>query len=402
MVSFYDAVKDAAKTVWCAASGLAGALWDTALGNENGLSLSPDQFGNLVSRLTCNKPPEPSEEDRPPTCWPKNYRIDYTVFYKDLDEVPIRNLETTSFVIVRGPIRKYEWEFSGQSDRGPAGLYVYHSSLTNPDVIERTFMFGTSSPNDGNFRFTINGVTDQSPSTPCALPPVTPPPPYSPGDWTGVTNVNFTYVDGLDLTVPVAFFIGLAKVDINGEFVIPVNLDFSPNINIDPTFDFNVDIDIPINGDEPRVLPPSRRPSPPPDTSNPPIPREDDYEPFPPPPTKPPDVPDPSDPDTPEPTQRCVIKGAIVTTTSVTPTASPTIIGQGDNPDIYAPSLGYINFAYRVGSGSIAWGNDLPVKNRRHFIEVTWPAGAVDVKGTPKPGVTWNITPIWECTAQGE
>jgi hypothetical protein len=372
-------------------------LWDTLTGQAGGFNFTPDQFQNLASRLSCNKPPNDDEEERPPTCWPKNYRIDYTVFYTDLDENPPQNFQQTSFVTVRGPIRKYEWEFSGQSGRGPAGLYVYHSGLTNPNVVERTVMFGTSSPNDGNFKFTINGVTDLSPSTACALPPIVPPPPYSPGDWSGTTFVNFTYNDGLDLTIPVAFFIGLAKIDINGEIVVPINLDFSPNINIDPTFDFNFDVDIPIGGGEPRILPPSRRP---PD-GNPPLPplppADDDFEPFPPPATKPPDVPDPDDPAPPEPEQICSIRAAIVTTTAVSPTSSPTLIGQDGNPDIYAPSLGYINFAYRVSGNAIAWGPDVPIKNRRQFCEVTWPAGAVDVKGTPKPGIVWSISPVWEC-----
>lgn len=398
MGTFFEGVKDAAQSVWCATSGLAGALWDAAVGAANGFDFTPDQFGNFASRLTCNKPPDPQEDERPPTCWPKDYRIDYTVNYKDLDEDPVVNLTLTSFVTVRGPIKGYEWEFQGQSDRGPAGLYVNHGVPGDPNGTARTFMFGAGSPNDGNFSFTVDGVTDLSPNTPCSLPPVIPPPTYNPGDWTGTTNINFTYIDGLDLTIPVAFFIGLAKIDINGELVVPVNLDFSPNINIDPTFDFNIDVHIPIGGGEPRVLPPNKGPSTGPDPGNPPVPRPDDFEPVPQPPSKPPSVPDPGNPTKPDTTEYCVIRAAVVTTTSVSDRASPTIIGQDQNPDIYAPSLGYINFAYRFGNGSVAWGEDLPVKNLRQFFEVSWPAGAVDVKGTPKPGILWSITPIWECT----
>lgn len=90
-----------------------------------------------------------------------------------------------------------------------------------------------------------------------------------------------------------------------------------------------------------------------------------------------------------------VIIGALVTVTSISPNARPTLLGQDDNPDIYVPSLGHINFLCRAGAGAVGgWLPDQQVKNRRCLIPCDWPYGAVDVKGTPQPGVTWQITPI--------
>lgn len=90
-----------------------------------------------------------------------------------------------------------------------------------------------------------------------------------------------------------------------------------------------------------------------------------------------------------------VIVGVLVTVNSVTLTNRATVIGQDGNPDIYAPALGYVNFLCRTGSGPVGgWLPDQPVKNRRCLIPCLWPYGAIEVRGTPLPGVSWTLTPI--------
>lgn len=401
MATFFGGLPNAAKDTLCP---LLDKYWQ--LFDRDGLPAldyfgNYRRFGNWITRSLCNRPPSGNDPYGPQTCYRKRYRISYRINYRDLDETTPIDLVATSTVEVWGPLRGYVWDIQGQNGRGPATLRCNHGDGLTPDGIQQTVMYGNSSPGDGDFRFTIISVTDLTPSTSCTGPLIDPEVPFMPPDWT-IEN-DYTYEDnnGNSFTVPLVFVYGQLKIDVTGNISIPVNITPKVNINIDPTFNFPIDIDIPIGGGEPIIQPRTPPPTAPPDTSDPSIPKEDDFEPFPTPPSKPPDVPDPTDPSTPDAAQRCVIKGAIVTTISITPTASPTVIGQDNNPDIYAPSLGYINFAYRIGNGAIAWGNDLPVKNKRHFIEVSWPAGAVDVKGTPKPGVVWSITPVWECTTQG-
>lgn len=108
------------------------------------------------------------------------------------------------------------------------------------------------------------------------------------------------------------------------------------------------------------------------------------------------DVPLPSRPQT-----ERVMVGAIVTSTGVLPERRITVIGQDDNPDIYAPALGYISFRVRSGIAATAWTTDIPVKNRRQAIQCPWFGGAIDVRGTPMPGVTWQITPVYETRTRG-
>lgn len=116
------------------------------------------------------------------------------------------------------------------------------------------------------------------------------------------------------------------------------------------------------------------------------------------PPPSPPDAPDP--PEKRPPSGERVIIGALVTTTSVASWQRATVIGQGDNPDIYAPDLGHINFLCRLGTGTTGgWTPDQKVKNRRCLIPCEWKYGAIEVKGTPQPGVTWTITPIYDVVA---
>ena len=109
----------------------------------------------------------------------------------------------------------------------------------------------------------------------------------------------------------------------------------------------------------------------------------------------PPPVPDPLPPPPPPPgpgTAEAVIVGAVITTGR--PSLNATGLSQANgNPDIYLPRLGSIAFLIRSGRVS-GWTSDIDVKNLRQFIPCPWPAGAVEVRGTPVPGTLWTITPV--------
>lgn len=110
----------------------------------------------------------------------------------------------------------------------------------------------------------------------------------------------------------------------------------------------------------------------------------------------PPDVPTPITPPSPNdtnPSTTKLLRACIVTVTSISESSTTTIF-QEDNPDIFAPNLGYVQFLIAVGN-RLAWTGDIAVKNRRHFIACPWEGGALQVRGTPRAGVTWDISPVY-------
>jgi len=211
------------------------------------------------------------------------------------------------------------------------------------------------------------------------LPPTpTPPQPSDPID----VDVPWTDEDGndLDITLPVIF--APIRVDINGELIVPFR------VSVDPTFNVNFNGSININTGDVSIN--FKNINTPPKSS----PNQDDYGSPDDIPDYPPEVPNsiipiPPQPDEPETAQ--VIRACIVTITDYDSNA--TVIFQDDNPDIYAPNLGFINFGISINN-AIAWTSDIPVKNFRNFIPCPWEGGAIAVRGTPRPGVEWIITPV--------
>lgn len=205
-----------------------------------------------------------------------------------------------------------------------------------------------------------------------------PPPPVPP------VTINFTYQDGDDNDVEFEGNIVYAPVEfnLNGEVIIPFRLDIDPTFDIQINGSLNVNTgDLNFNFGNPNFNP---TPFPTPDDYT----TDDDIPDVP--PGVPVDIPNPS-PDNSEPDTVTVIRGVIVTVTSYE--GDVTVIGQGDNPDIYAPNLGFINFGITVG-GRQAWSHDIPVKNFRQIIECPWIGGATSVAGTPRIGVEWTLSPV--------
>lgn len=219
-----------------------------------------------------------------------------------------------------------------------------------------------------------DGQPDNCGSPPPDYPPLTPP------DVTIPRDVPYTNSDGVDVTIPVVFVFARAVLDVDANVTIPFTLNLTPTLNI--TGNVNVDGTVNFNFGGGTA------------TTGPKDPRKDDCGDIPQ-PTGPVPI-DPTDseqPPQPDREREEVIKGVLVTVTSLENERASTIL-QSDNPDIYAPSLGHVQFLCRIGQTSAAWTSDQPVKNRRNLIPCPWADGAIDVRGTPQPGVTWTLTPI--------
>lgn len=90
--------------------------------------------------------------------------------------------------------------------------------------------------------------------------------------------------------------------------------------------------------------------------------------------------------------------GVVVRTSNAPLINRLTRLSQESNPDIFIPSLGHVNFLYRLGQAGevVAWSDDYRVKNQNHFIPVPDNLNAVDYGATPQPGIIWDVTPIYE------
>lgn len=165
--------------------------------------------------------------------------------------------------------------------------------------------------------------------------------------------------------------IGAGNIAINGDVTIPVNVTF-PDVTI------NLDVDL-FSGEINIRLPGFELPG------FPGLPDAPGY-----PPIEPPY------------NTNGLMVGAIVTTTAVDQNLiRSNVILQGDNPDVYGPRLGSINF-YVVTPRGKAWTKDFDIKNRKQYVPCGTNFGAVDVKGTPDSGVTWTITPVYATSGPNE
>lgn len=210
-------------------------------------------------------------------------------------------------------------------------------------------------------------------------PPIDPtPPPYPriPRD------VPYQDNDGNNFTIPIILVFAPVRVNIDGTLNVPFRIQLDPEFNVEFNGTLNINNgNINFNFGNPNIAPG-------------PFPQPDDFDSPDNTPGYPPTVPNSISPISPtpaEPETKEVIRAVIVTVTANT--SASTVIYQDNNPDIYAPDLGFINFAISVDN-AVAWTSNIPVKNFRNFIQCDWEGGAIEVRGTPRPGVAWTITPI--------
>lgn len=345
------------------------------------------QARNSLQRFLCNREPPPTPP--PPftggQC-PARYFISLSGTF-DGDTAP--GVQGTPFgpvaTNVWGPISGFEVVNSGSSSTLICNCQGGGTFPSGPSQIS-LFSVGYDGTNSlGIQTFSVDSISrlDSLPDD-CGDPPPIVPPPDPP-----VVDTDITYVDADNnsVTIPVTLVYAPVTVDFNGNLSIPVRVNVDAELS--PSFSANIDIstgDININFGDQNYSPTITNPPSSYDTS-------DDI------PDVPPDVPDDypiPDPLEPGDDTIRILKGCIVTVTSIPP--GITEVFQEDNPNIFVPRLGNVQFAIRIGT-SLSWTEEIFVKNRRQFIPCPWEGGAIDVKGTPVPNVTWVITPVYAKTA---
>jgi hypothetical protein len=222
-----------------------------------------------------------------------------------------------------------------------------------------------------------DGQPDNCGSLP-ALPPALPP-----GGNTVNSPVTYTTNNNVTVTIPMVIAFGYASFSFDGTVEIPLTLNFTanPELNLSGTLNLNT-------GDT-NFYPDPGAPTDGCDNS------PNDFIPDPSIPNYPPTLPgvDPDPPALPnKPERRKILRGVVVTVSNQGDESG--FISQDQNPDIWFPDLGFVQFAVQVG-GRIAWLRHEKINSLRHLVQCDWPSGAVEVRGTPRSGVTWTLTPVY-------
>lgn len=337
-------------------------------------------FMDAAYRLMCNQepPPPPDPDFTGGQC--DNVSYDVTVTYEVRQSGSVLDADTR-LLRVNGKVNGLRPVLDNDEPGTSYQIQLLVDPANNGGI---DFVNVTAGSGGGPYTSTqgIDSIvrTDGAPDT-CGDPP---PPIPEPEPGFNEPNVPVVYSPdfGPDITIPLVFIFAPVRVNLTGNLTVPVRINLG---GINPQFNGDLNLnqgDLNLNFGNPNY-------------NRDGLPNPDGYEA----PTDTPDVPDDVPDDVPNPppisnddvTTR-ILRACIVTVTSVSPAISE--IYQDDNPNIYAPNLGYVNFAVNVG-GTISWTSDIPVKNRRNFISCEWEGGAVSVRGTPRPGVAWTIRPVY-------
>lgn len=114
-------------------------------------------------------------------------------------------------------------------------------------------------------------------------------------------------------------------------------------------------------------------------------------------PAEPPPDPPEDDPTLEEPPEQPnrVIRAALVTVANPGSGATQ-VAGIAPDPANYFGDLGLIKFRIKADGSATGFTNSIRVQNRRAFIPCPWDGGALEVVGTPRPGVVWTVTPVYD------
>lgn len=395
-MDFSESLVSAARSIICSyLDGPAAFLRyiPAPLGGLSTTALLESLRSNLSRRLCNRETPNRPAQFEGGQC-PDLYRVSAQFSYNVIGANPPRREQSSVLVSeVLGPLR-------GLSPRtfGPPNnvteFVLLHAPTPAPLGPSETvmFTFSTIGGDDPQIDF-LSVINLDNPADDCGNAPP-PRPPYLPGDYSGDVDITYVNNDGIDVTIPVGFVVGLAYIDADLNLNVPVTFTFSPNFNFNPTFKFDIDVNFNFNTGDFNFTPPRPEGDPPPRLPPPPdFDFDFDFE-TPPAPPPPPDVPTDPDSDDPPPIAR-VIRGALVTVDSIDEDITVGTLFQDDNPDVWFPDLGIISFEIRTRLGGSGWSEDIRVKNRRQFITCPWPGGALRVRGTPRSGVQFSILPVY-------
>lgn len=379
MGSFRDALETAGLKAFCQASAnntqLLRSFADVI--NAQGVVALPTAIADVGYTLLCDKRPDPP---LPPPFSGGQCRTQYLVTTSGTLQItaPPSTEPLNRTDQLTGPILGITQKLGAQGQDTVAIVFV-----NGAGDVDYFNVFGTTRPAGKITSYQIDSVVrvDGQPDN-CGNPPPVPPlPPPAPGEDTVTTPITWVDINGNTVTNNLVIAIGLAYVDATANIQIPIKITVDAKATVNGTLNVNLG-GLTIN------LPGSGQPTGKPGNPSPNLPRNTN-------PTKPtPTNPVPDPPDPPDPSQSIV--GAIVTVVGNDRSRATQII-QKDNPDIFAPYLGFIQFLVRIGDGTVtAWTSDIPIKNYRNLIPCPWDWGAIDVRGSAISGVEFDITPIYE------
>lgn len=382
MADFKETLESAVVESFCRVTAPNTQLLRTfadAFGSNPGLTV-PAYVGEVAYSLVCDKRPDPPLP--PPFSGGQCQTLYQVTSQATLELTAPPSQETVQRTdVLPGAIYGIAQKLEGSSDI----IYITHRATDGSLGVFN--VFGTTRPAGKWTSYQIISVVrvDGQPDdcgNPSSFPRLPPP---QPGEMSDNTTINWTDINGDTITNNLNINIGSAYIDVQANVQIPIE------VNIDARATINATINVSTGGisiTPPGGSLPTGKPGSPGGGTGSGTGVD----------TAPPSSPIPDPPDPPDPTKSIV--GAIVTVISDSKGRATQII-QKDNPDIYAPNLGFIQFLVRIGNGTTtAWTSDIPVKNVRNLIPCPWEFGAIDVRGTPQPGVEFDITPVYESTTE--
>lgn len=236
--------------------------------------------------------------------------------------------------------------------------------LTPGEFVFRNVGLGGSAYVDGNLNIVstsiCSGVDD------CGDPPVDPPPP--PGPVTRPTTVIYNTDEGDEITEEGDFifapFFSVGDLDIRVPFELNLGgVNFKGEVNIAPEFSLSIAPRFNFGGggagDDPDGLI---------------------------------DV-DPEETEEPEEGEDDPVIIGVLVRSEIIGELRATAIATEDQPTIYAPRVGSVSFAIRVGE-TFAWTPDVDIKNLDCYIPCPAPQGAIDVGASAAAGFAVSYTPV--------
>lgn len=390
MSSYLEASNAAARAVLCSYFSITDQLGRVVRAADDRFAVPMPFVYDWFRRLCNQEPPEqPSVEPEPPPftggqC-PVLYIVNYSVTY-DTRSIPPPNIITDTFQItfVYGTIKGIRIERGSSLEQ----VFIIGGGSTNPSDTVEYGAFAVGTGGEGIISASIVSVARQDglPDN-CGDPPSGGLPPYiPPDDSTTDYPIDYTDNDGNDFTVDVRFTLGNLQLDIDNNITVPFTLSFSPEFNLSLNGTINQNGDVNISYGNPNYNPGGKKYG----KRNPDNSVPEDNLPETPEDVEEPTIPPPPDEDEEE--QTGVIRAVIVTTTVMSDKQS--LVYQDVNPDIAIPRLGNVAFLIAVGN-RVAWTDDIPVRNKRHFIVCPWEGGAIDVRGTPAVGNNFTLTKVY-------
>lgn len=309
----------------------------------------PGALANAGISLFCDRDPLPA--DPPPfvggQCPGVAYQVavDYDVFRNGVFD------EVDSFVLsnITGPVEGVEINVG---NGGFSSISILHAGISSTGPFETSTIVSWE-----NARIQNINRQDGQPDDCGDVEPEYPPLP--PGDRSGPITVGPNIFD---------FQFGNPTINIDGSLTAPISIEnndfsLSGSVNFN-SGGINFNFGGASNTDNCCIYPPRVDQDPPP---------PEDGE------------PDEDGPPT--------IIGVLVRS-SIIGDIKATEIFQDENPNIYAPKLGHVNFLMKIGDIG-CWSSDIPVKNINNYIEGPTTIPIVGVKGTPEKNVVWSLTPVF-------